>query len=122
VPTLGKHEHLLKPAQFQAVYDGRTSSADGLMLVYILPNELAYSRVGLSVSKKYGGAVQRNRLRRLYREAFRLLKDQLPAGLDMVLIPRSPDEPTFDAVRKSLMKQVKQAARKLKKRTEETKL
>lgn len=115
MPTFRKHEHLLKPAQFQAVYDRRRSVSDSGMILYALENGLAYSRVGLSVSKKYGGAVQRNRLRRLYREAFRLTKEQLPAGLDLVLIPRTQQEPTLEDVRKSLVKLIKQAHKKLEK-------
>jgi ribonuclease P protein component len=115
VPTFRKHEHLLKPAQFQAVYDRRRSVADSEMILYARENDLAYTRVGFSVSKKYGGAVQRNRLRRLYREAFRLSKELLPTGLDLVLIPRTQQEPTFEDVRKSLAKLVKQAHKKLEK-------
>jgi len=56
-------------------------------------NGLPHLRLGLSVSRKYGGAVQRNRLRRLYREAFRLTRHEMPVGLDLVLIPRKPEEP-----------------------------
>jgi ribonuclease P protein component len=113
MPTFRKHEHLRTPAEFQQVYDRRRSAADGGMILYGRENGLPYSRVGLSVSRKYGGAVQRNRLRRLYREAFRLDKESFPAGLDLVLIPRSPQEPTLEEVRKSLGRLVKQVHKKL---------
>jgi ribonuclease P protein component len=58
-------------------------------------------------------AVQRNRMRRLYREAFRLTKNELPAGFDLVLIPRSKTEPTLENVRASLLKLVNQLAAKM---------
>lgn len=115
MPTFRKHEHLLTPAQFQAAYECRRSVSDSGMILYARANGLAYSRVGFSVSKKYGGAVQRVRLRRLYREAFRLSKEALPAGLDLVLIPRTQQEPTLDDLCKSLVKLVKQAHKKLAK-------
>lgn len=115
MPTFRKHEHLLTPAQFQAVYDRRRSVSDSSMIVYARENGLDHSRIGFSVSRKYGGAVQRNRLRRLYREAFRLTKESLPTGLDLIIIPRTQQEPTLDDVRKSLVKLIKQAHKKIEK-------
>ena len=57
---------------------------------------LGHLRVGLSVSRKIGNAVQRNRFKRLYREAFRLSRAELPTGLDLVMLPRSTREPELD--------------------------
>ena len=113
MPTFRKHEHLLTPADFQRVYDRRRSAADDGLIVYALENGRAWTRLGLSVSKKYGGAVGRTRLRRLYREAFRLLKEELPVGLDLVLIPRSREEPTLEGVKQSLARLVKQVHKKM---------
>jgi ribonuclease P protein component len=109
---------LRRPADFQAVYDRRKSAADGTLVVYVRENGLAHSRVGLSVSKKFGSAVRRNRIRRLLREAYRLTKEELPAGYDVVLIPRPLDDYALDAIRTSLTKLTKQAIRKIRKDTE----
>ena len=82
------HEHLRRPVDFKRVYDGRRSASNDFLIVYAAPNGLPHNRLGLSVSRKFGGAVQRNRLRRLYREAYRLTRHQMPTGLDLILIPR----------------------------------
>jgi ribonuclease P protein component len=113
--TFRPHEHLRRPQDFQRVYDRRRSVSDPTLLVYACENGLPYARLGLSVSRKYGSAARRNRLRRLYREAFRLTRAELPTGLDLILIPRSGEEPTLEALRESLRKLVPQAARKLAK-------
>jgi ribonuclease P protein component len=62
--------------------------------------------------------VERNRLRRLYREAFRLTRHEMPVGLDLVLIPRSRDEPALEDLKSSLPRLVKQLARKLAREAE----
>jgi ribonuclease P protein component len=97
-----KYLHLRRKADFDAVYKLRCSASDAWLGVSVRPNGLDHSRLGLSVSRRYGGAVQRNRLRRLYREAFRLDRHELPGGLDFVMMPRSPNEPTLAVVRCSL--------------------
>jgi ribonuclease P protein component len=107
---------LRRPADFQRVYDRRRSAANEFLIVYACENDLPHARVGLSVSRKFGGAVQRNRLRRLYREAFRLTHHLLPAGLDLVLIPRRPEPPTLDDLKAALPQLVEQAAKKLGRR------
>ena len=61
-------EHLRSPADFRRVYERRRSASDDWLIVYACENGLPYSRIGLSVSRKVGGAVQRNRFRRLYRK------------------------------------------------------
>jgi ribonuclease P protein component len=111
--TFRPHEHLRRPADFRRVYDRRRSVSNESVIVYACPNDLPHLRLGLSVSRKYGGAVRRNRLRRLYREAFRLTRHQLPTGLDLVLIPRGQDEPALAELLAALPKLVGQVARKL---------
>ncbi len=58
------------------------------MTVIALPNALGRSRLGIAATRKLGGAVIRNRAKRLVRELFR--QAEVPAGFDIVVIPR-PD-------------------------------
>jgi ribonuclease P protein component len=108
-----KHEHLRRAADFRRVYERRRSVSDPLLLVYGCENGLPYLRLGLSVSRKLGGAVQRNRLRRLYREAFRLTRHEMPIGLDLILIPRRVKPPSLAELKQALPRLVRQAAIKL---------
>jgi len=109
------YEHLRRPADFQRVYDRRRSVSDTQLIVYACDNDLPYNRLGLSVSRKFGGAVQRNRMRRLFREAYRLTKHDLPTGLDLVLIPRTREEPSLAALMEAMPKLIGQVAKKLAK-------
>jgi ribonuclease P protein component len=109
-----KAEHLRRPSDFRRVYERHRSAADTWLLVYACENSLPHLRLGLSVSRKIGQATQRNRLRRLYREAFRLTRGEMPVGLDLVLIPRTSQEPTLDQLKRSLPRLINQVARKLR--------
>ncbi len=60
----------------------------GDLILSFLPNKLPYSRVGFIVSRRYGSAVKRNRIKRLLREALRLHWAQIIPGWDMVWVVR----------------------------------
>ena len=110
-------EHLRRPSDFRRVYERRRSASDAWLLIYGCENGLPYLRLGLSVSRKVGPAVHRNRLRRLYREAFRLTRQSMPIGLDLILIPRTPAEPPLEDLKKSLPRLVGKIARDLARET-----
>ncbi len=104
---------LRSTSDFDRVYRGRCSVSDALLLVYVRRNELEHSRFGVSVSRKVGNAVERNRWKRLLREAFRLSRGELPAGIDIVAIPRPASEPALRPLMKSLARLTARAAEKL---------
>ncbi|HKQ47416.1 MAG TPA: ribonuclease P protein component [Phycisphaerae bacterium] len=86
--TFPRVRRLSGEKQFASVFARRISAANRLIVVYAAPNGLGFSRLGLSVGKKLGTAVRRNRIKRLLREAFRREFSQLPQGYDLVCIPR----------------------------------
>ena len=104
---------LRKRADFARVYLRRCSVSDALLLIFVDENGLDHPRIGLSVSRKVGGAVVRNRWKRLLREAFRLSQSQLPTGLDIIAIPRPAAEPALGPLSESLVRLVSRAAKKL---------
>jgi len=80
---------------FRSVYGrGRRASGDWLTVVVWLrrKDEIPAPRIGLSVSKDHGGAVRRNKLKRVLREAFRLERHIMPDNVDVVLIPKKRDD------------------------------
>lgn len=79
-------EYLTKPQQYALVYSKGSSLASNLVVMKTLPSGLAWSRYGFSVSKRVGGAVTRNRVKRLLREILRITP--LKSGWDIVFIVR----------------------------------
>jgi len=73
---------------FGRVYTHRESYANKYLVMYISANSLSYSRIGISVSKKVGNSVIRHRIVRLIRESYRLNKDSLKEGYDIVIVAR----------------------------------
>lgn len=103
---LPRGERLRKRAGFQAVQGkGRKLHTDSF-LVFVLPQKIPRAtRLGITVSKKVGGSVERNRVKRLVREAFRRRKALFPQGLDLVFVAkRSAVEAEFDQVVREIEK------------------
>ena len=83
-----KRFRLRKNSDFQRVYRKGHSWVHPLLVLYALRNDLGYSRFGFSASKQVGGAVVRNRARRLMREAIRLRQAMIADGWDVVIVAR----------------------------------
>ena len=110
-----KSHRLRSPADFRRVYDRRRSASNGRFTVCGCENDLGYTRLGLSVSRRVGGAVTRNRWKRLLREAFRLTREKLPAGIDLVIVAKDRTPPELTWLLDELPRLAAQVARKLKK-------
>lgn len=82
---------LAREKDFGRAYKEGSRAKGHLLTVIVVENGLAHSRVGLSVGKKcWSSAVKRNRVRRVFREAFRLSQADLPRGYDLVLVASTP--------------------------------
>ena len=111
--TFRPHERIKDPRDFRRAFERKRSASDARMVVHGAANGRDHARLGLSVGrKKVRSAVDRNRLKRILREAFRLSKAELPRGVDLVIVPRDPSL-TFTAARQSLPHLARAVARRL---------
>lgn len=86
--SFGKTQRLRSRADFDAVYEARCRQSSGPLLLFALGRRGKPSRFGVSVSKRVGNAVRRNRVKRLLREAYRLQQYELPQGFDWLMVVR----------------------------------
>ena len=113
-----KKKRLASNKQFKAVLARKVRVADGVLVLYAAENDCGYPRLGISVGKSCGGAVRRNRLKRLLREAFRQTQDSIPPGFDYLLMispqlskklnkpinsKKAVGQPTFEQIKASFL-------------------
>jgi ribonuclease P protein component len=105
--------HRLLRSDFERIYKlGRRAQGTG-MAVVVLENERGHARLGLSVAKRHHkSAVRRNRVRRVFREAFRLSLAELPGNLDVVMILTDSAPVALAAARAELLALVARALKK----------
>ena len=84
--TFTKEDRLLKRPEFVRISGSGTRIHNRHFLVVFLPGSAARSRIGITVTKRVGNAVVRNRLKRLVREYFRTNRSSIPGNLDINLI------------------------------------
>lgn len=108
---LSNQYRLRESEDFQKVFQKGKSVANRQFVVYLLPKEgEGQLRIGISVSKKIGKAVVRNRVKRLIREAVRHMLPQLTWTGDLIIIARTPlAEMEYHELQSSLMHCFKKA-------------
>jgi ribonuclease P protein component len=80
------HERIRRRPEFQQVYASGARVHSRFSTVFLLPNGSSVGRLGIAATRKLGGAVQRNRAKRLIREVFR--RNKIAPGYDVVVIPK----------------------------------
>jgi ribonuclease P protein component len=86
MPRFRPPEHIRRRADFERAYESGSRLTGRLMTVFVKANEGAHARLGIAATRKIGGAVVRNRAKRLARELFRHLKPA--SNLDIIVVPR----------------------------------
>jgi ribonuclease P protein component len=100
---MNKHQRIKKNVEFQHIFKKGKSFANRQFIVYVMKNDQQEFRLGLSVSKKIGNAVTRNRIKRYIRQTFLELKDDVMPNADYVIIARKQAaELDFHESKKSL--------------------
>ena len=112
---------IVRGADFQRAYKHGSRARGDVLTVVAVANGLDHPRLGLSVGKRiWKSAVRRNRVRRVFREAFRLRQHDLPAGFDLVLIPAVRAlEPALEATADELVRLAAKAADRHRAKREE---
>ena len=105
---LSKKYRLKRKEDITRIFGRGRRASDKLIAVRSLPgpDESAPSRLAVAVSKRHGNAVYRNHIKRLCREAFRLVRDQLLAGQDYVVIPHRGVDLSVSELQESIIKLV----------------
>jgi ribonuclease P protein component len=84
-----REARLVRRSEYDAVYRGGKRRSSSHFTLFVRPNDLALSRFGFSIKKALGNAVLRNRIRRRLREIVRCHRQEIPAGWDFVMHPKS---------------------------------
>jgi len=119
----GKPDRIQRSDDFTAIIRHGAFAADEVLVVNVryrttgegsLPPATSRSRLGITIPKKTGPAVVRNRWKRWIREAFRTQRSQIPVGLEIIVRPKRDAVGGFAAIARSLPVAVRRASRKLK--------
>ncbi len=107
---------LRRRRDFKRVYSEGARARGSLMTLAVAANGLEHPRLGLSIGRSvWRRAVKRNRVRRVFREAFRLSREELPAGADIVMIGSVPEiEHELEATREELVRLARKAWKRLR--------
>ena len=101
--------------QFLAVYSGGQRVRSSSMTLFAAPNKEEGCRLGITVTRKVGGAVRRNRVKRMFREMFRRRLDRMPDNVDLVVNAHvGIHERSFEQIEREFLRNVDRLVRRLR--------
>jgi ribonuclease P protein component len=109
-----KRLRLLRASEFERVFAARNSVANSCFALYGAANDVGHPRLGITVSRKVGNAVVRNRWKRLLREAFRLSQHALPV-VDLVCVARATQPPELSQLLAAIPDMANRIGRRIRK-------
>jgi len=80
---------IVRASDYRALYNTGRKIHSSHFVLFSRVNALGHSRLGITASRKVGGAVTRNRVKRLFREIFRRSRNQIPSRFDIVINAKS---------------------------------
>jgi len=93
---------------FRSLYYRGKSNVSQFLVMYVRKNRYGFNRIGITSGKKLGGAVERNRSRRLIREAYRLISSEIVGSWDIVFVARTRTvKATMQQVKSAMTAQMK---------------
>ena len=116
-----KLKRVIRGSDFTLALRKGSCAADDCLVVFVVAKDVertvtdAATRLGVTIPKKTGNAVVRNRWKRLIRESFRTQQQHFPAGYDIVVRPKKGAHPTWNSIQRSLPKLAQKAVRRLAK-------
>jgi ribonuclease P protein component len=114
--TFRKRHRISHALDYQSAYKEGVRKGRGPFVLFVRPNDLGHSRLGLSLPRRVGGAVKRNLIKRRLREVFRLHQHDVPGGYDLVVAVRPHEILSYEEYRKLMLDAWTAAEKTLRKR------